>query len=537
MLRLTVRCPGRGMLYLATNGSQLEDGYPQQPRIVERGQQPATIELDPRGSVLALSAYTEYTKPNGRRVYAHNGATLIDIRKLAPATFNLGIDHRGIQGAGAAVEIVGIEGTLYLTPLIAGPAFDPQSYFNALQRERRPANSPLADALRAPWWAPVEMRKPLPFAAFLSSVMQVPYTERYLGQLFALGCGRFGYAPDEAQRVFEEANARGWRESREARLLTWAVLSAVPNAFQYETDYMVSASGQQQTVEIFDLLWQRRSGDCEDLGAEAHRLTRAYSRVSDSDEPGLAAFAAWLRGYVPVSLLGTVTQPAAGTGVSGHEDPSKYGGHLWFVLVARDQWEALEAGAHPQLADSMVCIEGTGIACGIPVLDKRDEKRLGALRRVVAASHGRLQSVPHEVPMTSPYFASAFYRGVIEVAYGYGEWVNRAVAVDTSHGRRGVSWEDFLSGNISLAPITVDTPDVIEASFRHMRNLVPNPTPSHMIRLPDPVPRVPGKIAATFYLPEGMAAPPLPDAWEYQHEVEQLGLGVNQSRVTFFVDE
>jgi hypothetical protein len=538
MLTVTLRCPGNGFVWAATNGQALEEGTPAQPVLLPRGEKPVKIELDPRGSALSLTTYTSMPKANGRMAYGHSGAGILSLRDLETGTVELNIDHRGIRGKGAVVEILSLTGNATVYPPLPLPDFDPVSYMNRLYRNEKGTNSPLADMLRAPWWAAAELSHPLPFAAFLSSASKARYSTEFLQDLLSTAGSRLGYTPKETRRVASAALRAGWNtaEGRKGRELLWTVMSAIPNAHQYETDYMVMRNGHVEICESFDLLLQRMCGDCEDLGITAHKVARAYA-----NDPELGDFHKLVLSYMPVSFLGAVTQPSAGTGVKGGEDPSKYGGHLWFSLVPRDLWEQIEAGKSVSLLEGIVVVEGTGIAYGIPELNARDVARINATKAVVSASLGKLQSFPHEISMQSPYpeHQSVFYRGVFRVQYGYADWTTGASLVDRRLGFRGVTWEEFLTGDFALDVLDADTPDIVEQSYRAIKQLVPEPSPERMGSIPPPVPTDPERSTAIFYVPKGMTPPPFPllkGSEKPQVVYEELGPAyLTQIRVAYLV--
>lgn len=539
MLTVTLRCPGNGVVWASTNGQVLEEGTPAQPVLFTRGDEPVTVELDPRGSALSITTYTAMPQPNGRMAYGHSGAGILALRDLQPGVVNLRIDHRGLQGPGATLEIFDIRGDASVYPPMPLPDFDPRAYLDSLYRNEKGTNSMLANTLRAPWWCPAELSHPLPFAAFLSSASKAQYTTEFLQDVLTVAASRLGFTYNEAQSVAAEALAQGWdsEAGRAGRELLWAVMALVPNAFPYETDYMVSPNGHIESVESFDLLWQRMCGDCEDMGTCAHKIARAFAA-----DPALGFFRDLVASYVPVSFLGSVTQPSAGTGVRGEEDPGKYGGHLWFSLVPRDLWTQVESGRSVSLMDGIVVVEGTGIAYGIPRLRPRDRARIKATKRVVEASRGQLQSIPHEISMESPYteHASVFYRGVLRVQYGHADWTTSASVVDVARGFRGVSWENFLTGQFRLDILDADTPAVVEQSYRAIAQLVPEPTPERMPSLPPPVPTDPERSTVIFYIPTGITAPVFPilrSGEEPQVVVEELGPEfLRQTRVAYLVD-
>jgi len=523
------------MVWVSTNGKRLVEGVNEEPVMMPRGDEPVTISLDPRGSAISFVSYASRPKQTGRMAYGHSGAGILALEELAKddikdLTFELGIDHRGLKGPGAIMEILGVEMEAQVFPPLSAPKFDPHQYLKNLYANEKGTNSMLAGALRAPFWVPAEMNTPLPFAAFISGYTLVPYTDKYLLQLIELGAGRMGLTLDEAQEVCAQALRSTWRshEGRQGRALMWYVLSAVSNSYQYETDYMVFNDGNTQLVESFDLLRQRKCGDCEDVGTHAHKIARCMI-----NSRALGAFGRMIRKFTPVSFLGAVTQPSAGTGVKGEEDPSKYGGHLWFGMVPTKAWKSIEAGVPTPLIEGIVVIEGTGVAFGLPILDNADHARLKAHKKIVSMTPG-LGSFPHEIPMESPYpeHRSAFYRGVYRVQYGSDMWTTGASVVDLDKGFRGVTWEQFLYGEIAL-DILEDSPSDIQHSIIAMENLVPEPTPEYMPYVPPPVPRVEGKSTATFYIPKGTTPPPVPRMEGMQVEHEDLGAGQIQTRIAY----
>lgn len=492
MLTLTLFAPGKGHMYIATTGMAVTPRPA--PVFVRRGEE-TTIRVPATGSALAITSFTSRTADDGRTVTGHAGSALIPFSDLDTGAVDLRFDHRGLQGFGHRVELIAVDGDLTVYPFIGSPTYDPEQYLKRLYRNERGANTKLGNLLRAPWWAPQLLSMPLPFPAFLSSYTKIPYSPAYLHALFAIGAGRLGYTPDQAREVAAEGTG-----SRRARELLWQVLAVVPNAVKYDTDYLVFRDGGTKLVESFDLLLQRQCADCEDMAVFTHKLVRELAA-----EPSLGAFADLVASYVPISFLGTVTQPAAGTSIPGKENPAGYGGHLWFGMVPIEAWAEGRT-------DGIVFVEGTGIAYGIPDLDPRDEARLHATQRVISAAPG-LKDYPHEVPIRSSYpgHVSAFYREVLEVHYGMDDWVESATVADTVRGYRGVSWGDFLAGNFVLERLETDSDEVRIATRRALDYIVPEPSPPPPPYIPPPVAGVDeSSIVSLFYVPEGMAKPVFP---------------------------
>lgn len=560
MLKVTLRCRGQGMVWVSTNGSIIRTGKPAQPVRIIRGDEPVEVELEPSGSAISFVSYAYRPKQNGRAAFAHSGAAVLPLNELNQMQLNLNIDHRGVRAAGSVVEILKADMKVNVYPPLPSPTFDRRAYMRDLWANEKGYNGEMANALRAPWVAPAEMKEPLPFAAFLSGYNLVPYTQKWLLQLLEVGAGHMGLTLDEAQELAATAADNpqiNWESDvgRKARALMWHVVSTVPNSFQYETDYVVSADGSTQLVESFDYMWQRGCIDCEDAGTGAHKIARAFQRT-----PGMGAFGRLMNLFTPTSFLGLVTQPSAGTGIRGEENPDLYGGHLWFCMLLTSALNKIRAGQPTPLIDSMVVIEGTGVAYGLPTLTPADQARIIRHKRIISMNPS-LGSTGHEIQIANPHlspdppFQSLFYRDVLRIQFEVEPtvftsetgptkeifWTQGASVVDLQRGYRGVTWENFLAGEFALDEYTADTREIIFQSMIAMERLVPEPTPKEMPYVPKAVPVVNGKAPAIFYLPKDMrlgkgklSQLSAPANTRVQVEHENLGFDQIRTRLAFY---
>lgn len=493
MLSITLSVPTfrKGYVLMGSNAALLKKHVPDQPQVVEWGAEPVTVSVRADGSTMSFSSFAGRVEKD-RDGFAHAGSAIIPMTEVREGTVPLNISHRGFQAFGVEMVIHNVSWTGSPLNMISAPQLpDMETYYNSVYPMKMGASSAIADALRFWVWCPAETAQPLPGPAFLSRYNTVPYSTEYLISLITIAAARHGYTYSEVQTVMQEGGD-------EARRLLSTIVTVFPNSMLYMSDFYVDSNDKNISIESFDCSKKRKTMDCEDAGRTSSLIFDAI--VNNAELGYVYEFA---RKYTVLVIFGAVTQPSAGTGVKGGENPKNYGGHCYPILVRTSKFKEGNM-------DDIIFCEGTGVATALLDISQKERAELLAANRLLEMIPG-LDKLGRKISLEDPYHVSSFYRDVVEFCYRENpedDWVQHAVMINPETGERGVTFKAMIEGDFTFIKSEADTAVVREATYAVMATLVAEPAPQVPSILPAAIPRVESGSVVNFFQPDGVPFSP-----------------------------
>ncbi|MBB18180.1 MAG: hypothetical protein CMP20_01735 [Rickettsiales bacterium] len=501
--------PGEYVVYAYVDG--VVSGTPRQPIRFETSNgtsQRLQLEVPSGATLFGVAVYQKDRTDDGRTGYVHAGWAWSPIADL-PLGVNLPVVIRHNTDELANLR----KGTLtvksIVTPSVSRPRVLPNTLTDQLIRrmtvvvpqiyqpaERYSAAFAASKRLKAPFWYTAIGPQPLP--VFFSRRNVVPPSQNYLLNLVRIGAERHGLDLRGFGALLQQVLSGQGDIKRVGRVYA-SVLTAYSNALPYLTDYALSGK-RRLSAEWFDRGYLRQSNDCEDFARLIYILHRWITGLNTANAV-LNALAQFASGYLCVVMLGMVTQPKVGNGINEHENERDYSGHMWALLVSREQFGAWKGQRVQGTAWTLAypypfVLEGTGYVD--PIVKQTPQERMlqDGIRRAVRAFPD-IGSLLHNIPSTSAYHASSFYRQAMMcyTAEGQEDWVDEFAWVDAS-GRHGVTFDDLVNNpqSVRLQKMNDYPQDVKTLAYQGLDTMVPERAP-----LLGPTPRVQSNVLLGAY--------------------------------------
>jgi len=509
-LAFTPTDPGEYVAYAYVDG--VVSGTPRQPARFTTGNgatQRVQLEVPSGSTLFGVALYQKDRTDDGRTGYVHAGWTWTTIADLQQGVkLPVVIRHNTAELSNLRKGTVTIGAVA--TPSVARPAVLPNTLTDQLSRrmsvtipqiyapaDRFAAAFAASKRLSAPFW--YTDIGPLPMPVFLSRRNVVPPSQGYLLNLVRIGAERHGLDVRGFGALLQQV-VNGQGDVKRVGRVYASVLTAYSNALPYLTDYALS--GQRRLIaEWFDRAYLRQANDCEDFARLIYITHRWISELQTGNAvlDGLAQFA---QAYLCVVMLGMVTQPKVGRGINEHENENDYSGHMWAMLVPREQfaaWQGQRAqGSSWTLAYPYpFVLEGTGYID--PVVRETPQERMmqDGIRRAIGAFPD-MGNLMHNIATTSGYHASPFYRQCMMcyTADSQTDWVGEFAWIDAS-GRHGVTFDALIQQpqSVRLQRMNDYPQDVMQLAYQGLDMMVPERAP----RL-GPPPRVQGDVLLGAYV-------------------------------------
>lgn len=547
-LAFTPRDSGKYVLYAYVDAVQ--SGTPKQPIRIESAAGPQRVQLEvPSGtSLFGVVAYQHDDTPEGRSGFVNAGWAVAPIADLAQGqNLDVAIRHNTTELANVS------KGTLSVTavsiPSVPRPRVLPADLTSQMMRAMMRTNDgiyapaqryagafALSKRLKAPFF--YTDVGPLPMPAFLSLYNVVPPAEGYLVNLMQIGAERHGLSVAQFGGVLSQV-LQGQGSIKLAGRVYASVLTAFSNALPYLTDYAIKG-GRKVMAEWFDRAYLRLSCDCEDFARIICSMHRwIVSAGATTRNPILKALAQFANGYVCTMMLGTVTQPSAGSSVQEHENDASYSGHMWAMLFPREQfaaWQGVRVGgtAWTTAYPHPFVLEGTGYMDPVVVETPEERMMRDGIYRAIRAFPD-LSSMPHNIASSSTYHVSPFYRQAM-MCYApplndyQSDWVQEFAWINASN-LHGASFDTIVKDPFSLRLQPMNPyPDEVKAlTYAALATMSPERAPRM-----GPPPRINGEVLLGAYVG---APPPTSGTPVHFYVPVDAGKGVGVDQVTRYLSQ
>merc|ERR1711916_105711 len=195
------------------------------------------------------------------------------------------------------------------------------------------------------------------------------------------------------------------------------------------------------------------------------------------------------------------TQPKVGRGINEHENEEDFNGHMFVMLTPRERFAAwlgkrVQGTPWTLAYPYPFVLEGTGYVD--PIVKETAEERMmqDGIRRAISAFPD-LRNLLHNIPSTSAYHASPFYRQCMMcyTADTQSDWVGEFAWIDAA-GRHGVTYDDLVQNpdTIRLEPMNDYPQDLKQLAYQCIDVMVPERAP-----LLGPPPRIQGYVLLGAY--------------------------------------